>query len=399
MCSSNKNQTDTLLERYLRLIDISRDLSSTLDLDILLFQIVKAAADLTDSHDASILLYDETKHELYFQSSTNLDAMVMRGLIVPVEGSITGEILTSRKPIVVMNVEDDPRHYPEIGETIQYKTESLLGVPLMTKEKVVGVLEVLNKNEGEFTKEDEEILYALGSQAAVAIENTRLFQQSDLIAEMVHEFRTPLSSISTASHLMMQPEISQKQRAGMAEIIKRETNRLSEMATSFLDLARLESGRSPFNMQEVELENLLRESVEIMESRIQAQGLKLKWDLEDDTPSFKCDRNKIKQVVLNLLSNAIKYNRPKGTIIVGSSSDKEKISFFIKDTGRGMLPEYLEPLFQKFYRIPGSEEIAKGAGLGLSISKKIVEGHGGNIEVTSEPGKGTTFTVALPFNR
>jgi K+-sensing histidine kinase KdpD len=396
MNSSKQDQTQTLLERYRRLINISRDLSSTLDLDSLLYQIVKAAADLTDSHDASILLYDENQHELYFQASTHLDARAMRGLAVPVEGSIAGTIVTTRKPMKVMSAEDDPRHYNGISESVQYKTESLLGVPLITKDKVVGVIEALNKKEGDFTDEDEQLLSALGSQAAVAIENTRLFQQSDLIAEMIHELRTPLSSISTASHLFMRPEVSQEQRASMAETIRRETTRLSEMATSFLDLARLESGRSPFIMEEVDLVALLQEGVKIMESRIQEQGLTLECDLKDNLPSFHGDSGKIIQVILNLLSNAIKYNRPKGMITIGASSTDKEVSFYVKDTGRGILPEHRESLFQKFYRVPGSDQITEGTGLGLSITKKIIDSHGGRIEVDSEVGKGTTFTVHLP---
>jgi signal transduction histidine kinase len=396
MNSSKARQVQSLLERYLRLIDISRDLSSTLDLDSLLYQIVKAAADLTDSHDASILLYDESNHALYFQASTNLDVRAMRGQTVPVEGSLAGTIVTTRQPLVVMRAEDDPRHYEEIGEAVKYKTESLLGVPLMTKEKVVGVLEALNKREGEFTHEDEQLLSALGSQAAVAIENTRLFQQSDLIAEVVHELRTPLSSIRTASHILMRPETSQEQRTSMAKIILQETDRLSEMTTSFLDLARLESGRSPYNKRQIDLAELLQEGAKIMENRIQEQGLTLSWDIKEEIPPFHGDPDKIIQVILNLLSNAVKYNRPKGVITIGASLAGEEISFYVKDTGRGILPEHCESLFEKFYRVPGSEKVSEGTGLGLSICQKIIAGHGGRIEVDSEVGEGTTFTIYLP---
>ena len=383
--------TDTLFERYLRLMDITRDLSSTLNLDTVLNKIVDAAADLTDSNDASILLYDEKHNLLYFHTSTNLDTVEMKGLLVPVEGSIAGAIVTSRESLKVMNVDKDPRHFEEI--------ESLLGVPMITKDKVVGVLEAINKREGDFNKDDEDLLSALGSQAAVAIENTRLFNQSDLISEMVHELRTPLASINTASNLLMRPEISQEQRASMAETIQRESNRLSEMATSFLDLARLESGRTTYDVEKVNLIKLLEEGVEIMDSRIKEQNLNLEWAVETKTLIIRVDADKLKQVILNLLSNGIKYNRPNGKIIIGLSSNKQEISFYVRDTGRGILPEHRESLFEKFYRVPGSEQIAQGTGLGLSITKKIVEDHGGKINVESELGKGTTFTVILPLNQ
>ena len=395
--NSSTSSDDSLLGRYIQLIEISRDIASTLDLDVLLNRIVHAAADVTKSSAASILLYDESKQELYFHSSTNIDAPLMRGLVVPIEGSIAGDILKNRKPIIVMSTKDDPRHFEKIGEETEYRTESLLGVPLISNENVTGVLEVINRKIGEFSEEDQELLVTLAAQAAIAIENSRLFQQSDLIAEMVHELRTPLASINTASHLLTRPEISAEQSRTMAETIQKETSRLSEMASSFLDLARLESGRNQFKVEPVDLKVILDEVLEIMGSRIQEQGLTPEKEFKDPIPEFNGDAGKLKQVIINLVSNAIKYNRPNGKIMIKASATKEDIIFSVEDTGNGMLPEHVSSLFQKFYRVPGSEKMAQGTGLGLSIVKKIVEGHGGKIEVESESGKGTKFTVNLPL--
>lgn len=386
-----------MLERYQKLIEISRDLNSTLDLDVLLHSIVGAAAQVTESMAASILLYDESKNELYFQASTHLDTPLMVGLSVPVEGSIAGEIVTKRKPIIMMKAQNDPRHFQEVGESTQFITESLLGVPLITKNRVIGVLEALNKHDGDFNENDQELLTALGAQAAVAIQNSRLFQQSDLIAEMVHELRTPLASIGTATHLLMRAEISEEQRTKMAKTIQNETNRLSDMTTSFLDLAILESGRGQFKIEEVDVRSILKETAEIMQNRISEQGLTLELEIANNLPKVQGDRNKFKQVTLNFLSNAIKYNRPNGKITMGAKLDGDNLSIFVTDTGRGMLAEHVDSLFEKFFRVPGSEEFAKGTGLGLSICKKIIEGHGGEIVVTSEFGKGTTFSAIIPI--
>lgn len=383
----------------MRLVEISRDLASTLDLDALLNIIVSAAADVTDSEAASILLYDEAKHELYFQSSTNLDTPLMKGLHVPIEGSIAGDVVKSRKPIIKQR-EEDRRHFTKIGRETKFKTESLLAVPMIVQETVIGVVEALNKRKGEkFTDEDQEILIALGSQAAVAIQNSRLFAQSDLIAEMVHELRTPLASINTASSLLTRSEISSTQRSNMAETIQRESMRLSEMTTSFLDLARLESGRDQFKIEVVDFKTILDDVVLIMKDRAEEKGLTLKIDIEEGLPELHGDSDKLKQVALNLTSNAIKYNRPDGTITLGAhSTENDEIKFFVRDTGLGMLPEHVENLFEKFFRVPGSENHAQGTGLGLSICKKIVEGHGGRIEVESEINVGTTFIAMIPRN-
>lgn len=393
---AENRSANTLLERYLSLIDIARILASTLDLDRLLHQIVHAAAVLTDSNAASIILYDEIRNQLFFQSSTNMDSKVMRGLEVPVESSIAGEIVRSRKPIIVMNTDEDSRHFQGVGQSIDFKTHSLLGVPLIAKDKVIGVLEVINKNEGNFTSDDENLLTALGSQAAVAIENTRLFQQSDLISELVHELRTPLASIQTAAHILTKVDISDDQQKNMAETIQREALRLSDMTTSFLEMARLESGRTGFDKEPINLEALLNEAADLVRSQIEAEGLTLKMEITPPLPELLGDRDKLKQVLLNLLSNAIKYNRKNGSVILGASKYKDTVSFYVRDTGKGMRPEHVRNLFGRFFRAPGSEKIA-GTGLGLNISKRIIDGHGGKIEVDSQLEVGTTFTVILPI--
>lgn len=393
-----RRSPDTLLERYLSLVDITRVLASTLDLDRLLHQIVHAAATLTDSHAASIILYDAQKNRLFFQSSTNLDSKVMRGLEVPVDNSIAGEIVRTRQPMIVMNTDEEPRHYQGVGKSVDYKTESLLGVPLIAKEKVIGVLEAINKKEGKFSSDDESLLIALGSQAAVAIENTRLFQQSDLISELVHELRTPLASIQTAAHILTNVDISDDQRYKMAVTIQKEAVRLSEMTTSFLEMARLESGRAQFGMEPVNLEALLNEAADLSRGQIEQEGQKLRMEITPPLPEILGDEDKLKQVIFNLLSNAIKYNKPNGVVTLGASSYRGNVAFYVRDTGKGMKPEYVKNLFEKFFRAPGTEKIA-GTGLGLTITKRIVESHGGTIEVDSEPGIGTTFIVTLPVEK
>jgi len=226
------------LDSYLRLIDISRDLASTLDLDVLLDRIVNAAADITSAEAASILLYDTTSRQLYFQVATNIDEPTMRGLVVPLEGSIAGWIVTKQKPLRIDDVHEDSRHFGDIEQSTGFPTKSILGIPLVTKNKVVGVLEVLNKKEGNFTSSDENLLTVLGAQAAVAIENARLFQQSDLISEFVHELRTPLASLSTATYLLLRPEMSREQQEQIVSNIHNETIRLNSLASSFPRLVR-----------------------------------------------------------------------------------------------------------------------------------------------------------------
>lgn len=388
-----KTQT---LDSYLRLIEISRDLASTLDLDTLLDDIVHASADITHAEAASILLYDDTARQLYFQVATDIDEPTMRGLIVPLDKSIAGWIVTNRKSVRIDDAHKDERHFSDVEQTIGYETKSLLGIPLITKNKVVGVLEVLNKKKGRFTDPDESMLTVLGAQAAVAIENARLFQQSDLIAQFVHELRTPLASLSTATYLLLRPEMSREQRDQIVNNIHSETLRLNSLASSFLDLARLESGRVQFRKTRFSVADLIYECSDVMASKAQETSVQIRVEVPGDMPLMEADRDKIKQVLLNLLSNAIKYNRQNGSVIITSSFNETEEAITLQDTGLGIPEESMPHLFEKFYRVREHEGKASGTGLGLSISKQIIQGHNGRIEVKSKMGVGTSFTIHLP---
>ena len=384
------------LDSYLRLIDIARDLASTLDLDVLLNRIVQVAADITAAEAASILLYDNTSRQLYFQVATNIDEPTMRGLVVPLEGSLAGWIVNNCKPLRIDDVHEDARHFGDIEQMTGFTTNSMLGIPLVTKNKVVGVLEALNKKRGKFTVGDESLMSVLGAQAAVAIENARLFHQSDLISEFVHELRTPLASLSTATYLLLRPEMSREQQEQIVSNIHNETLRLNALASSFLDLARLESGRVQFRKSTFNVMDLLHECSDVMASKADEEHIQIKVIEPENSTLLEADRDKIKQVVLNLLSNAIKYNRKNGSIILKTELQEQKLIISVQDTGVGIPEDAVGHIFEKFYRVRENESKASGTGLGLSICKKIVQGHGGTIEIRSKLGIGTNILISLP---
>jgi signal transduction histidine kinase len=240
------------------------------------------------------------------------------------------------------------------------------------------------------------MLTVLGAQAAVAIENARLFQQSDLIQEFVHELRTPLASLSTATYLLLRPEMSREQRDQIVNNIHNETLRLNSLASAFLDLARLESGRVQFRKTRFSVADLMYEVRDVMMSKAQETNVQIRVDAPNDMPLMEADRDKIKQVLLNLISNAIKYNRPNGSVIVTGSFTEAELSMTVQDTGLGIPEESVPHLFEKFYRVREHENRATGTGLGLSICKQIIQGHNGRIEVKSKVGVGTSFGVHIP---
>lgn len=384
------------LEHYQKLVEISKELVTNHDLTSLLTHIVQAACELSDAEAASILLYNENTKELYFQTATGLDEPLMRGLVVPLEGSLAGWVVKNDAMVNIPDVHKDRRFFSKVEQASQIPTRSLAGLPLKLKGKVIGVLEVINKKETHFSAYDMEVLSVLVTQAALAIENTRLFQQSDQISELVHELRTPLSSVSTAAYLLQQDRISDGQRISLAKTIYSETQRLSDLASTFLDLARLESGRVSFKPSSFDMVELIREVINIFQYRFDQMGISVQFKPNLPFPSILADRDKIKQVLINLFSNAIKYNQKGGYIRVLASFDPSSVFVVIQDSGLGIQPEEVQHLFEKFYRAKPSEEQVPGTGLGLSICKSIIESHNGKISVESTYGKGSTFCFQLP---
>jgi signal transduction histidine kinase len=318
----------------------------------------------------------------------------MRGLSVPMD-SIAGWVVTHRKPVRISDVNSDERYFKKVAKTVSFATQSIMGVPLITKNKVIGVLEVLNKQEGEFSEADEDLLTVLGAQAAVAIENTRLFQQSDLIAEFIHELRNPLASINTASYLLLRPEISPEQAHQIIQNIQSETMRLTTLTSSFLDLARLESGRAQFHKSTFPIRPMFQECISAMQAKADESRISIQLEIPNDAPDMQADRDKIKQVTLNLISNAIKYNHPGGQLLIKVQLAENEWRLFFVDSGMGIPEDELPHMFEKFYRVRASEKIV-GTGLGLSICKGIIQGHGGQIAVESKVGQGTQFAISLP---
>ncbi len=386
------------LRRYRRLLEVTRTLSSTLDLPYLLRNIVESARELTDTEAASIMLMDASTGQLRFEATTDKDdAAAMERIPVPIEGSIAGTIFTTAKPLIIADAASDPRHFRKVDNTITFVTRSILGAPLISKEKPIGVLQALNKMKGSFTQDDVGILEALATQAAVAIVNARLFQQSDLIAEMVHELRTPLTSISASGQLLLRPNLPPEKRDEVAQVIQNETARLAAMTTDFLDLARLESGRAHFEREPFDMGALCRECINVVSPQAANRGVDIHLQAPQPAlPKVNGDRNKIKQVLLNLLTNAIKYNRENGKIYVTLGLSGGDLRVAVRDTGRGIPAEALPRVFEKFYRVPDSEGYTQGTGLGLAIAKRIVEAHGGEMSAESEHNVGTTFCFTLP---
>jgi signal transduction histidine kinase len=388
----------SLLQRYDRLLELTTELVSTLDLKALLQTIVEAAKELTGSQAAALLLYNQQRNHLYFEAATDRLRMDDTLIAIPMDKSVAGWIFIQQQPLLVEASETKSRFFHDTDLVTSSPAHTILGVPLRTKQKCIGVIEAVNKLEGSFDNEDQRVLEALGAQAAIAIENSRLFRQSDLVAEMIHELRTPLSSLSAASHLLQRRDLEDAQRTQISETIYNEVQRLSELTTNYLELSRLQSGRVRFEREPVHLEGLILECMEILRPLADTEGIDLSIKVETSLAPVTGDRSQLKRLLLNLIHNAVKFNRRDGWVRVSLEPSDEAVLLKVSDGGRGIPPESLQNLFDRYYRVPDHEGRVVGSGLGLAISKKIAENHGGTIAVESEIGTGTTFSIELPIH-
>jgi signal transduction histidine kinase len=386
------------IENLKRILEVTRLLNSTLNLELQLEMIQSVATELTRTEVASIFLRDSNTEELFLLSGTGDAAENLKRIPVPLDGSIAGWVVRTGNPSAVNDAQNDARHYGKTDDETGFTSKSLMAVPLRAQDRIIGCLEVLNKLDDRlFTDEDLDLLTTLAAQAAVAIEKARLFEQSDLISEVVHELRTPVTSIVGYSKMLGMDGIPADTKKQFAETIYRESRRLGNMVNDFLEWARLEAGRLRLKSEPVDMRQILHDTVMIIKPQAEEHGITVEEMMPDGDLVVVGDGDRLKQVLLNLASNGVKYNRDNGRLDFLVKQESGCMSVSVRDTGVGIPEESLSKLFERFYRVPGTENIVRGTGLGLVIAKSLVEAHGGEMEVTSTVGVGTTFTLTLPL--
>jgi signal transduction histidine kinase len=309
---------------------------------------------------------------------------------------------------------------PKVAEDLaeQVGTEEVLSVlragnalivPLQSTETVIGALTVLD-HEGGFSTEDQDVLKMLASQASIAIANSQLYERtkeldrlkSEFVAVVSHEVRTPLTSIKGSLELLGDDRFHtlpdpQKELLGICQA---NTERLITLINDILDFSKLEASKLTMTMEKVDLGRVLAEAVENIRSLAAMRQVEIDLRIDSSAGSVEADPMRIGQVVTNLVGNAIKFSPDKGHVEIFASGDESLVTVSVKDYGRGIAPRDLSRLFQRFAQLDSSTtRKAGGTGLGLVISKGIVEQHGGKIWVESALDQGSTFSFSLPRSR
>ncbi|MBN1994890.1 MAG: GAF domain-containing sensor histidine kinase [Anaerolineae bacterium] len=392
---SSVQSPEVQVARLEMMLEVSRAFHSTLDLNTLLRSIIEVATQLIDTEAASILLLNKKEGEFFFEMTTNEQS---EPVFLPFEGSVAGWIVKNGEALVVDKLQEEGHHFGETDK-LSFAAQSVLGVPLIVNEKIIGVIEVFNyQNNGGFTGDDIHTLSTLAIQAAAAIENIRFFEQRDRLDWVFNELRLPMSSIIGSSQVMLaNPNINKQDLRSGLERINREAVRLSQMINDFLELTKIETGRIRLDKQMIDLHALTQEVIDLFYPQALEKKITLSLNAKRPAPPIPADAGRLKKVIVNLIDNAIKYNHEGGAVEVKFTCNQVRAQLSVQDTGKGITPKELGVVFDKFYRGPDEEQATRGVGLGLTLAKKIIEAHDGDIWVQSEVGAGSKFTFSLPL--
>ncbi len=397
-----------------RLAEISAVLNSTLELDALLSYLMDAAASITDCEAASVLLWDENTRELQFAATTTSQSdMNLIGQRVPLEGSLAGAAVTRQEIVQVDDTAADPRHYTKVDQTSQFQTRSLLGVPMTSKERVIGVLEVLNKRQLPWTADDRDYLAVLAAQAAVAIEAAQLVEalqeanrelseldklKNDFIAIASHELRTPLAVILGYASFL--EEESEGKAGEHAKKVLASGLQLRSIIEDLTNLRYLKQNVTELNLTVVPLQELVDGAVMDILGMAEAQNHKVVLDVPPDAPDLYVDQIRATMALTNILNNAVRFTPEGGQITIQAGAHNNHEAWIsVTDNGIGFTEENAERLFEQFFQVEDHmTRLHGGLGIGLSIARAMAEVHGGRVWGSS-PGinQGATFTLALPL--
>jgi GAF domain-containing protein/anti-sigma regulatory factor (Ser/Thr protein kinase) len=408
------------VEKLTALGEVSRAVNSTLDVETVLDTIVSRASQLAGAAGCSIYEYDESSQQFELRATHNDDTEFVEALrTVPLrkgEG-LMGRAADMREPIQIPDITQAGAYESSVRDTlIRFGYRALLAVPLLREDQIIGSLSFNRKAPGEFPPEVVDVLKTFATQSALAIQNARLFREiadksrqleaasrhkSEFLANMSHELRTPLNAIIGFSEVLterMFGELNEKQDEYLKDIYASGQHLLS-LINDILDLSKIEAGRMELELADFDLPSAIDNALTLVRERATRRGITLGRTIDERVGMVRGDERKVKQVLLNLLSNALKFTPEGGRIDISARLQDVAAEIAVADTGVGIAPEDQEAVFEEFRQVGTADKKVEGTGLGLALSRKFIELHGGTIWVKSQVGAGSTFTFTLPVHR
>ena len=407
----------TSVDRLSRLMKVGAAISSELDLDALLRTISQTTSHLLGAERSTVFLVDRSRNELWSRVAEGLDRQEIR---IPLAAGIAGTVASSGTPIRISDAYTDPRFNPEVDKRTGYRTRNILCAPMRNaRGQVIGVFQVLNKRDGDFSALDEQLLASLSSQAAVAVENAQLYDEvqraytqlqtldrmkSDFLNSISHELRTPLAPILGYSDILLSGSMGllPPNCVRAVQAISTSAKRLLSLVEGLLVFVRLDEGEMALNREPVDLPPLVALVMEPFQAKAVERKLSLANEVAGGVPAVMADRQELIMALTHLVDNATKFTLAGGRVTVrarpvAAEDGSMLVEIAVQDTGIGIPAELHAKVFERFYQVDSSTTRQfGGVGIGLAAVKRIVEAHGSRVLVEREPGKGSTFRFHLP---
>ncbi|HZU13096.1 MAG TPA: PAS domain-containing sensor histidine kinase [Chloroflexota bacterium] len=408
-----RTESEMLVERLRAIQSVTEAALSDLNLDDLLVRLLDRVAEILAVDTVTVLLLDEDTNMLVARAAKGIEDEVEQGVRVPVGSGFAGRIAADRQAVVLDDVErDDVWNSILVNKGIR----SLLGVPLVTEKRVLGVLHVGSRHRRQFNAQDVELLQIVADRVALAIDHANLVRaahtarqeaelaeatvkaRDEFISIAAHELKTPLTSLQIASQSLLRrlekgtpPDERSLERS--LRTVERQVGRLSRLVTQLLETVRVQAGRLEVHPTPTDLKELIDGVVEQMQLRAGAGEI----IVDVPTPvTLSVDPLRFEQVLTNLLDNAVKFSPEAGRVeVTGEKTPDDTVRMTVRDHGIGVPPGHRAHLFERFYQAHGSDH-RSGMGLGLYITRQIVEMHAGRIDVEFPEEGGTRFIVEIP---
>jgi len=391
--------------------------TSSLELNTVLDSIVNALKLSINCRACSLFLLDEESQMLEIKAAVGIQPKWRKEARLKMGEGVAGKVAAEAKALYIRDAGQNPTFVP-----FDPAVRSLLVVPMISKDKVIGALCIDDDKPDAFSSDDGRLLTIAAAQAAVAIENAQLYESSkkraeelakaydelqaldrlqrEFVQNVPHELRTPLTFIKGYVELMLEEamgELSEPQWNGL-QIVAQRTDAMTRLINNLLSLQQVEmESLRPTRVSLAEVATTVLESAEAAATKA---GIVLEAEIPETLPSVWADRNCLEQVFDNLLGNAIKFSPHGGKIIVCIREEGECLRVAVSDMGIGIANDQLEKIFERFYQVNGSSTRRfGGTGLGLALVKKAIEAHRGKVWAESQEGQGSTFFFTLPILR